>query len=129
MGNKLLNEIEVFRMFLHSVERYPMDRIDGPGAQAGSYEKYLPYAVALEVEQQWADKHIALSSSSHHQEDVITAHSFYLGMWNGKPVEILLTQCMFQSVFNFSVSRRNRNLPFTLSVPLTNVQFDGEKNL
>lgn len=89
-GRKLLDEICGFREFLHSVEQHPMDRSDAPGNQSGLYEKYLPYAVALEVEQQWADKYVALASTSHRSEDFMKAHSFYLGMWDGKPVEITL---------------------------------------
>ncbi|HEY1802325.1 MAG TPA: hypothetical protein VGG46_15470 [Terriglobales bacterium] len=89
-GKRLLDEIHGFRLFLHSVERYPMDRSDAPRNQSGLYEKYLPYAVALEVEQQWADKYVALASTAHQNEKMMTAHSFYLGMWDGKPVEITL---------------------------------------
>ena len=53
------------------------------------YEKYLPYAVALEVEQRWGDKFVALASMSKQNEALLGACSFYLGMWNGKPVEIM----------------------------------------
>ena len=88
-GRKLLNEIEGFRLFLNSVEQPTMDRSDAPDKQPGVYEKYLPYAVALEVEQAWCDQSVALASSYHHPEPLVGAQSLYLGMWNGKPVEIL----------------------------------------
>ena len=88
-GQNLLDEIQGFRTFLKSVERHPLDREEGPDRTVGAYERYLPYAVALEVEQAWSDRFIALASTEHHPEPQLGAESFYLGMWNGKPVEIL----------------------------------------
>lgn len=88
-GQKLLDEIEGFRGFLSSVERFAMDRSDAPGRNPGEYEKYLPYAVALEVEQAWADRFVALASTYHEPELSLGAESVYLGMWNGKPVQIM----------------------------------------
>jgi len=87
-GNQLLTEIEGFRLFLKSVERLPMQRTDEPADHAGIYEKYLPYAVALEVEQAWGDRFLALTST-YHEHAGVGAEAFYLGMWNGKPLEIL----------------------------------------
>jgi hypothetical protein len=88
-GASLLNEIEGFRHFLKSVEHLPMQRSDAPSDKAGLYEKYLPYAVALEVEQEWGDRFLALASTFHQNAGLPGAESFYLGMWDGKPVEIV----------------------------------------
>lgn len=88
-GARLLTEIEGFRLFLQSVERLPMQRSDAPSDKAGLYEKYLPYAVALEVEQAWGDQFLALASTFHQNAGLPGAESFYLGMWDGKPVEIV----------------------------------------
>ena len=87
-GRKLLDEIAGFREFLTSVEKLPMDRSEAP-EHRGLYEKYLPYAVALEVEQSWSDRFIALASSVNRREasDVMSCH---IGMWDGRPVEIFL---------------------------------------
>ena len=65
-GRQLLAEIEGFRHFLTSVERFPMQRSEAPSDGVGLYEKYLPYAVALEVEQAWCDRFVALASTFHH---------------------------------------------------------------
>ncbi len=89
IGMARLDQIEGFRLFLQSVERLPMDRQDAPSDHAGVYEKYLPYAVALEVDQRMSDKVVALSSTLPRKEGLAAAHSFYLGMWNGKPVEMM----------------------------------------
>lgn len=88
-GRQILTEIAGFRLFLESVERLPMERSEGPADHAGLYEKYLPYAVALEVEQAWGDRFVALTSTYHENAGVRGAEDFYLGMWNGKPLEII----------------------------------------
>ena len=85
-----MDEIEGFRLFLASVEQPTMNRPDSPKEQPGVYERYLPYAVALEVEQAWSDRLVALVSSCHQPDSEIRgAQSLYLGMWDGKPVEVL----------------------------------------
>jgi hypothetical protein len=88
-GRLLMDKIEGFRIFLQSVERFPLDRDQGPGSEPTLYERYLPYAVALEVEQHWGDRFVALASTLYQDEAIIGARRFYLGMWNGKPVEIM----------------------------------------
>jgi hypothetical protein len=88
-GGQLTAEIEGFRLFLLSVERFPMQRPEPPGEHAGLYEKYLPYAVALEVEQAWGDRFVALAATYHQNAGVPGAESIYLGMWDGKPVDII----------------------------------------
>jgi hypothetical protein len=88
-GEKLRTEIEGFRLFLESVERLPMQQSEAPRDKAGLYEKYLPYAVALEVEQSWSDQFVALAGTFHENAGLPGAESFYLGMWDGKPVEIV----------------------------------------
>jgi len=66
-----------------------MQRAEPPSENAGLYEKYLPYAVALEVEQRWGDRFVALASTTHTNAGLPSAESFYLGMWDGKPLEII----------------------------------------
>lgn len=88
-GGRLLTEIEGFRLFLKSVERLPMQRPEAPSDKAGLYEKYLPYALALELEQAWGDQFLALSTTFHQNAGLPGAESFYLGMWDGKPIEIV----------------------------------------
>lgn len=56
LGRRTLDQIEGFKMFLTAVEG---DRLRMQGAVEKTpalFEKYLPYAVALDVEHQWAEK-------------------------------------------------------------------------
>jgi hypothetical protein len=77
-GASLMTEIQGFRHFLKSVEHLPMQRSDAPSDKAGLYEKYLPYAVALEVEQEWGDRFLALASTFHQNAGLPGAESFVL---------------------------------------------------
>ena len=62
-GRRVMDQIEGFRQFLSSVEKLPMDRQEPPSQYPGLYEKYLPFAVALEVEQGWSEMLLALAGS------------------------------------------------------------------
>lgn len=56
-GRRLLDEIEGLRLYLGVAEREDLARLQGPGTppllDAARYERLLPYAVALEVEEAW----------------------------------------------------------------------------
>lgn len=59
-GRRLLDEIEGLKLYLGVAERDELKRMEGPGAppalDAQRYERLLPYAVALEVEDAWSKK-------------------------------------------------------------------------
>lgn len=59
-GRRLLDEIEGLRRYLAVAERDELGRMQGPGAppplDAQRYERLLPYAVALGVEEAWTKK-------------------------------------------------------------------------
>jgi uncharacterized membrane protein YgcG len=59
-GRKLMDEIEGFKLYLSVAERDELARMKGPDGppqlDAERYEKLLPFAVALEVEEAWTEK-------------------------------------------------------------------------
>jgi len=55
-GQRVRDAIEGFRMYLSTAERYMLERLTPPERTPELFEKMLPYAVALDVENQWADK-------------------------------------------------------------------------
>ncbi len=55
-GRALLDEIEGFKMYLGIAEKERMLQMQGPERTPELFEKYLPYAVALDVEQPWAEQ-------------------------------------------------------------------------
>jgi hypothetical protein len=55
-GRDLLDKIEGFRMFLRAVDGDRLNRLTPPDRTPELFEKYLPYAVALDCEQAWAQQ-------------------------------------------------------------------------
>lgn len=55
-GRRLLDSIEGFRVFLSAAEKDRMNLLNSPAKTPELFEKYLPYALALGVEQQWAEQ-------------------------------------------------------------------------
>jgi len=63
-GRQLLDKIEGFRMFLRAVDADRMNRLTPPGKTPELFERYLPYAVALDSEQAWAQQFSAVLDSA-----------------------------------------------------------------
>jgi uncharacterized membrane protein YgcG len=56
-GRKVLDHIAGFKQYLSITERERLDRMTGaPDETPALFEKYLPYAIALGVENHWADR-------------------------------------------------------------------------
>jgi len=75
-GRKLEDEIEGLRQYLGVAERDELARQKAPPKTPQEFSKFLPYAVALDVERTWADRFvIALGSAALAQ----AVSSWYLG--------------------------------------------------
>jgi uncharacterized membrane protein YgcG len=59
-GQKVMDQIEGFRMYLGTAEAESLQSMHPPGMTPELFEKYLPYALALEVENEWAEKFSAV---------------------------------------------------------------------
>ncbi len=55
-GRKLLDKIEGFRRYIELAEKHELDYKHPKGKSPELFEEYLPYALALNVEQQWAEQ-------------------------------------------------------------------------
>jgi uncharacterized membrane protein YgcG len=55
-GRSALDKIAGFKMFLSAVEGDRLNRVFPPEKTPEVFEKFLPYALALDVEQQWSEK-------------------------------------------------------------------------
>jgi len=55
-GRKALDDIEGFKLYLTVAEKNQMDAAHEPDMTTAIFEKYLPYAIALGVENAWARK-------------------------------------------------------------------------
>jgi uncharacterized membrane protein len=55
-GRKVLDRIAGFKQYLSITERERLDRMHPPEDTPALFERYLPYAIALGVENRWADR-------------------------------------------------------------------------
>ena len=55
-GRALLDEVDGFQEFLVAVESDRIRRLNPPNKTPELFERYLPYALALSVEQRWAEQ-------------------------------------------------------------------------
>ena len=55
-GRAVLDRIAGFRQYLSITERERLDRMTAPEDTSELFERYLPYAIALGVENRWADR-------------------------------------------------------------------------
>jgi uncharacterized membrane protein len=55
-GRRVLDQIAGFKQYLSITERERLDRMHPPEDTPELFEKYLPYAIALGVENRWADR-------------------------------------------------------------------------
>ncbi|HSE94455.1 MAG TPA: hypothetical protein VLD61_01100, partial [Methylomirabilota bacterium] len=59
-GRGLLDEIEGLRMYLTVAERDRLNALHPPEETPATFERFLPYAFALDVEQAWAERFAAV---------------------------------------------------------------------
>jgi len=83
-GRRLMDQVEGFKMFLGEVDGDRMNRAAPPEQTPAVFEKFLPYALALDVEQAWANKFSSVIAGAGADP---SAHnyspSFCTGSWNG----------------------------------------------
>jgi uncharacterized membrane protein YgcG len=56
MGRKLMDSVEGFKMYLATAEKDRLNLLNPPDRTPALFEKYLPYALALDVEQEWSEQ-------------------------------------------------------------------------
>lgn len=99
-GRHLMDQVEGFKMFLGAVDGDRLNRAAPPQQAPEVFEKFLPYALALDVEQNWAEKFSGLlAAAGTASAGPVYAPSFYSGSsWNG------FTGTGFASAFSSSLT-------------------------
>jgi len=59
-GRKIMDQIEGFKLYLSVAEKERLDLLNPPERTPELFEKYLPYALALDVENQWSEQFAAV---------------------------------------------------------------------
>jgi hypothetical protein len=85
-GRRLMDQVEGFKMFLGSVDGDRLNRAAPPQQTPEVFEKFLPYALALDVEQAWGNKFsgiLAATGTTPGSSGSAYTPSFYSGSsWN-----------------------------------------------
>jgi uncharacterized membrane protein YgcG len=101
-GRRLMDQVEGFKLFLGAVDGDRLNRAAPPEQTPVVFEKFLPYALALNVEQDWSEKFsgtLATAGSSPGNTSTAYSPSFYSGAsWNG------FTGTSFASAFSSSLT-------------------------
>src|SRR5262249_24605002 len=58
-GRKLMDQVDGFKMFIGAVDGDRLNRVMSPEKTPATFEKFLPYALALDLEQAWSEKFAA----------------------------------------------------------------------
>jgi len=86
-GRRLMDQVEGFKLFLGAVEQDRLNRAAPPEQTPEVFEKFLPYALALDVEQHWSEKFsgvLAAAGSALAESSSAYSPSFYSGSsWSG----------------------------------------------
>ena len=64
-GRKILDKIEGFKMCLSIAEKERLNLLNPPDKTPELFEKYLPYAFALDVEQEWSEQFSGVLSKAY----------------------------------------------------------------
>ena len=61
-GRRIMDEIDGFRQYLAVAEKDRLNLLNPPDETPGLFERYLPYALALGVEQRWSERFAGILS-------------------------------------------------------------------
>ncbi|HEV2563284.1 MAG TPA: DUF2207 domain-containing protein [Rhizomicrobium sp.] len=78
MGAKIRDQIDGFRIFLMTAEKDRLEKLNPPNITPEVFEKFLPYAIALDCENQWSKKFEAEAAAA---GSVPSAGTYYTPLW------------------------------------------------
>lgn len=106
-GSRLLSEIEGFKMYLQTAEQHRLNLLNPPDLSPQLFEKFLPYAMALDVENEWGAKFESILSNVDYQPDWYNGETFpyrTLGVAMSQPFSKALQQSIPSSSSSGSIS-------------------------
>jgi uncharacterized protein (TIGR04222 family) len=82
LGRKLLDEVAGFRDYLEIAEKDEMNLRNPPRKTPELFERYLPFALAMGVEQRWAERFAGILAGLRGTEGNPYHPAWYGGNWN-----------------------------------------------
>ncbi len=68
-GRRIMDQLEGFKMYLSVAEKERLNLFNSPQKTPELYEKFLPWALALEVEQQWSEQFSEILEKASREEN------------------------------------------------------------
>lgn len=83
LGRRLLDKLEGFKLYLDVAEKDELELKNPPEKTPELFETFLPYALALGVEQRWSEKFDRVFARLREETGRDYAPVWYHGRWNG----------------------------------------------
>ena len=81
-GRAVLDRIAGFKQYLSVTEQDRLDRMQAPKDSLQLFERFLPYAIALDVENRWADRYTGLLAAAAAAPGATQTFGWYAGSSN-----------------------------------------------
>jgi len=101
-GRTLLDDMAGFRDYLEVAEKDELNLRNPPEKTPALFETYLPYALALGVDQQWAEKFAAVLAAARDASGRSYNPTWYNGSWN--VANLTSTTSQLSSSLNTAIS-------------------------
>ena len=82
LGRKLLDDMLGFNDYLEIAEKDELNLRNPPDKTPQLFERYLPFALAMGVEQKWADRFTEIFAGLRGPNDSAYHPTWYNGSWN-----------------------------------------------
>jgi uncharacterized membrane protein len=82
LGRKLLDDMLGFKDYLEIAEKDELNLRNPPDKTPQLFERYLPFALAMGVEQKWADRFTEIFAGLRGPNDSAYHPTWYNGSWN-----------------------------------------------
>ena len=101
-GRKVLDEVLGFKDYLEIAEKDEMNLRNPPEKTPALFEAYLPFALALGVDQLWSEKFASLLAGIRQSDGSAYSPTWYNGSWNS--ASLTSTTSHFSSALNTAVT-------------------------
>jgi uncharacterized membrane protein YgcG len=81
LGAKIRDQIDGFKMFLNTAEKDRLEVLNPPQVTPEVFEKFLPYAIALDCENQWSKKFEAEAAAAAAAGNTSYGYAGYAPIW------------------------------------------------
>jgi uncharacterized membrane protein len=81
MGAKIRDQLDGLKMFLNTTEKERLEALNPPQVTPEVFEKFLPYAIALDCENQWSKKFAAEAAAAAAAGDTRYGYAGYSPIW------------------------------------------------